>query len=245
MRRLIVNADDFGRAPGVSRGIIEAHRAGIVSSTTLMVNQRWSRDAAQLAEADPALGVGLHLNFCYGEPLAQVPSLTSADGLLERDLERLRTNALVEDIEAEARAQLERFRKLTGRNPTHLDSHQHIHAWPEMRGVIAQIAHENELPLRAIDDEHRAFLRGAGVRTSDLFIGEFFAPGSMDGDRLLEALAELPEGVSELMCHPGYDDRHLSDSSFRREREAELMLLCRPDVRSAVADVSLITWAEI
>ncbi|MCC6936233.1 MAG: ChbG/HpnK family deacetylase, partial [Thermomicrobiales bacterium] len=154
MRRLIVNADDFGRAPGVSRGIIEAHRAGIVSSTTLMVNQRWSRDAAQLAEADPALGVGLHLNFCYGEPLAQVPSLTSADGLLERDLERLRTNALVEDIEAEARAQLERFRKLTGRNPTHLDSHQHIHAWPEMRGVIAQIAHENELPLRAIDDEH-------------------------------------------------------------------------------------------
>lgn len=245
MRRLIVNADDFGRAPGVSCGIIEAHRAGIVTSTTLMVNQRWSRDAAHLAESDPALGIGLHLSFCYGEPLAQVPSLTGADGMLDRDLDRLRANLLVEDIEAEGRAQLERFRKLTRRNPTHLDSHQHVHAWPEVRGIIAQIANENELPLRAIDDEHRAFLRGAGVRTTDHFVGDFFAPGSMDAEGLLAALAALPDGVTELMCHPGYDDQHLSDSSFRREREAELMLLCRPDVRNALADVALTTWASL
>ena len=245
MRRLIVNADDFGRAPGVSRGIIEAHRAGIVTSTTLMVNQRWSRDAAHLARSDPALGIGLHLNFCYGEPLAAVPSLTAADGLLERDLDRLRAHLIVEDIEAEARAQLERFRNLTGQNPTHLDSHQHVHAWLEVRDIVAQIAHENELPLRAIDDEHRTLLRNAGVRTTDHFLGQFFVPGSMDADQLLAALANLPDGVTELMCHPGYDDQYLSDSSFRREREAELMLLCRPDVRNAIADSALMTYASL
>ena len=68
-RRLIVNADDFGRSPGVNRGIVEAHRHGIVSSATLMANLPWSAAAASLADSVPSLGVGLHLNYCYGTPL--------------------------------------------------------------------------------------------------------------------------------------------------------------------------------
>jgi len=246
VRRLIVNADDFGRAPGVSRGIVEAHRSGIVTSTTLMVNVPWSRDASDLAASVPALGVGLHLSFCYGDSLASdSPSLLGEDGLLERDLDRLRGRLLVEDIEREARAQLERFRKLTGRNPTHLDSHQHVHAWPEVRDVVAQIAHENDLPLRAVDAEHRSVLRRAGVRVTDHFAGDFFAPGSMTAERLLEVLAGLPAGTTELMCHPGYDDAHLADSAFRSQRETELMLLCRSDVRQAVGGVALVGYAEL
>ena len=246
MRRLIVNADDFGRAPGVSRGIVEAHRAGIVTSTTLMVNLPWSRDASDLTASVPALGIGLHLSFCYGDSLASdAPSLLGDDGLLDRDLGRLRGRMLPEDVEREARAQLERFRKLTGRNPTHLDSHQHVHAWPEVRDVVAQIAQENDLPLRAIDDEHRVALRRTGVRTADHFAGDFFAPGSMTAERLLGILRDLPDGTTELMCHPGYDDAHLADSSFRREREAELMLLCRPDVRQSLDRVALVSFAEL
>lgn len=246
MRRLIVNADDFGRAPGVSRGIVEAHRAGIVTSTTLMVNLPWSRDASDLATSVPALGVGLHLSFCYGEPLASdVPSLLGPDGQLERDLKRLRASLLLEDVEREARAQLERFRKLTGRNPTHLDSHQHVHAWPAVRDVLAQIAQENDLPLRAVDADHRAALRRAGVRTTDHFAGDFFAPGSMTVERLMDVLNNLPDGTTELMCHPGYDDAHLADSSFRAEREAELILLCRPDVRELLETVALVSYAEL
>lgn len=246
MRRLIVNADDFGRAPGVSRGIVEAHRAGIVTSTTLMVNLIWSRDASDLATRVPSLGVGLHLSFCYGDSLASdASSLIGDDGRLDRDLDRLRSKLLAEDVEREARAQLERFRKLTGRNPTHLDSHQHVHSWSEVRDIVAQIARENDLPLRAIDTEHRAFLRRAGVRTADHFVSDFFAPGSMTAERLLAALDALPDGTTELMCHPGYDDSHLADSSFRREREMELMLLCRPDVRQTVSEVALIDYAEL
>lgn len=246
MRRLIVNADDFGRAPGVSRGIVEAHRSGIVTSTTLLVNLPWSRDAFALAGDVPALGVGLHLSFCYGEPLAgDAPSLLGEDGLLERDLVRLRGRLLPEDVEREARAQLERFRKLTGQNPTHLDSHQHVHAWPEVRDVIARIANENEVPLRAVDGEHRAMLQAAGVRVTDHFAGDFFVPGAMTAPRLLALLRNLPDGTTELMCHPGYDDEHLADSSFRREREAELMLLCLPEVREALNGVALISYAEL
>lgn len=246
MRRLIVNADDFGRAPGVSRGIVEAHREGIVTSTTLMVNLPWSRDASDLAARTPTLGVGLHLSFCYGESLASdAPSLLGDDGLLERDLDRLRGRLLVEDVEREARAQLERFRKLSGRNPTHLDSHQHVHTWPEVYDTIGQIAQENDLPLRAIEPGHRDRLRQLGVRTTDHFAGQFFAPGSMTADLLLDALASLPDGTIELMCHPGIDDEHLADSSFRRQREAELRLLCRADVRQALAGVELITYGEL
>ena len=246
MRRLIVNADDFGRAPGVSRGIVEAHRAGILTSTTLMVNLPWSRDASDLAVSVPALGVGLHLSFCYGESLASdAPSLLGDDELLDRNLARLQGRLLVEDIDREARAQLERFRKLTGRNPTHIDSHQHVHSWPEVREAVAQIAQENDLPLRAIDADHRAFLRQLGVRTTDHFVGDFFSPGSMTADRLLIALESLPDGDTELMCHPGYDDAHLADSSFRREREGELMLLCRSDARRATAGTSLVSFADL
>src|SRR5689334_24405023 len=106
-RRLIVNADDFGRAPGVSRGIVEAHRRGIVTSTTLMANLPWAVDALELARTAPALDLGLHLCFCYGPPLAPGPSsLLGPDGRLSRDLERLAARATADDIAREARAQL-------------------------------------------------------------------------------------------------------------------------------------------
>src|SRR3954468_23808 len=105
-RRLIVNADDSGRSPGINRGVIEAHARGIVTSTTLMVNLPWSEGAAALARTVPALDLGLHLSFCYGPPLAGHSSLVGEDGRLQRDLARLAAEATAGDIEREAWAQL-------------------------------------------------------------------------------------------------------------------------------------------
>lgn len=80
--RLIVNADDFGRTPGINRGIVEAHVGGIVSSTTFMVNQPATEEAAALANEHPRLGVGLHLTLCEGtrSPLGSPRSQTPAAG---------------------------------------------------------------------------------------------------------------------------------------------------------------------
>jgi predicted glycoside hydrolase/deacetylase ChbG (UPF0249 family) len=244
-RRLIVNADDFGRAPGVSRGIAQAHCAGIVTSTTMMVNLPSSPEAAGLSGSLPRLGVGLHFNYCYGPPVAtHVPSLLGLDGLFDRDLNRLRDRATAADIERETRAQIAHFQEMMGRLPTHLDSHQHIHTWPKVQEVVVSIAAELRLPVRSVTPEQRATLHARGIRTTDAFIGDFFAPGSMTLDGLLAALRSLPPGLTELMCHPGYDDPALADSTFRTQREDEVTYLTSDDVRQAIDDegIELVTY---
>ena len=115
-RVLIVNADDFGRSPGVNRGVIQAHEEGIVTSATLMVRWPAAEDAAEYARSH-SLSVGLHLDLGEWE---------------HRDGEwHIRYRVLDDDSEEavaeEIRRQLERFEALVGTPPTHLDSHQHVH----------------------------------------------------------------------------------------------------------------------
>jgi predicted glycoside hydrolase/deacetylase ChbG (UPF0249 family) len=115
MRYLVVNADDFGACSGVNRGIVEAHRRGIVTSASLMVAVPGSEEAADLAREVPALSVGLHSSFQdeKGQPIAALPDPGACRTALE--------------------AQVNRFRELPGRRPTHLDSHHHVHVRPRLR----------------------------------------------------------------------------------------------------------------
>jgi chitin disaccharide deacetylase len=247
-RRLIVNADDFGRSPGITRGILDAHHLGIVTSTTLMVNLPWSVDAAGLAQSAPDLGLGLHLSFCYGPSLCHdASSLLGADGNLNRDLALLRKRASSDDIERECHAQIERFVALTGRKPAHLDSHQHVHTWPNAFPAVAVVAREYGLPVRAGSAEHARRLRDAGLACPDAFVMTFFGADRIDADSLIAILRALPDGVSELMCHPGYDDEALRDSSYRAERETELRTLCAPEIHEVIAreGIELVTFGAL
>jgi predicted glycoside hydrolase/deacetylase ChbG (UPF0249 family) len=247
-RRLVVNADDFGRTPGINRGIADAHRDGVVTSTTLMVNQAWSAQAARLSSALPRLGVGLHLIFCEGPPLARgVESLLAPGGLLERDLTRLERQLAPDDVEREARAQLIRFRALLGRDPTHLDSHKHVHAWPAVAERVAMLAREIGVPVRACSAEHAAALRAFGVRCPGRFIAEFYGAGHVDVATLAGLLRALPPGVSELMCHPGYDDAALAASTYRAARETELGTLRAAEIRTLIVEmgIELVTFASV
>jgi predicted glycoside hydrolase/deacetylase ChbG (UPF0249 family) len=239
-RRLIVNADDFGRSPGINRGIIAAHQFGIVTSTTLMVNLPWSAQAAVLAAHVPNLDIGLHLNFCYGPPLSPDPgSLLGPDGRLDRDLTRLPERATATDIDREARAQLARFRDLLGRDPTHLDSHQHVHSWPVAVAPVAALARELGVPARACTVQHRDTLRMLDVRCPDAFIIDFYGAANIDSGTLAAIVTALPSGTTELMCHPGEDGPELADSSYRRERESELATLCSPDIRTLIEELQI------
>jgi predicted glycoside hydrolase/deacetylase ChbG (UPF0249 family) len=239
-RRLIVNADDFGRSPGTNRGIVAAHQHGIVTSTTLMVNLPWSAEAVGLASHVPNLGIGLHLNFCYGPTLStNVYSLLGSDGRLDRDLACLRERATTVDIEREARAQLAHFRELMGRDPTHLDSHQHVHAWPVAIEPVAALAREIGVPVRACTTKHRDTLRMLGVDCPDAFVIDFYGAGNIDSGTLAAIVAALPAGTTELMCHPGVDDPALADSSYRHERETELATLCSPEIRTLIEELQI------
>jgi chitin disaccharide deacetylase len=154
MRLLIVNADDFGLNASANAGIIECHCAGSVTSTTLMANAPAFAEAIELASSHPALGVGLHFNLTWGRPLsdpARVPALVDAEGLL-LGRERLGRRCLLgqvptAQIECELGAQFIRL-AASGVNPTHVDSHQHVHAFPQVFDAVAQICKEERIPMR-------------------------------------------------------------------------------------------------
>jgi predicted glycoside hydrolase/deacetylase ChbG (UPF0249 family) len=236
VRSLIVNADDFGLTAGVSLGILEAHREGIVTSTTLLVN-RLVDPKLLLELRATSLGVGLHLNLTLGAPLSApsaVSSLLDADGRFIRDARQVADSARPREARRELNAQVEAFRELLGRDPTHLDSHHHVGRHSPIREAVWELAEELGVPVRSQDPEVRSAARSAGLRTPDHFFGESGPEPCWSSDRLLSGLAALPEGISEFMTHPGYFDADLAYSRYGSQREVELRGLTDPAVRRAV-----------
>jgi hypothetical protein len=279
-RKLIVNADDYGRSPGVSQGILEAHGKGIVTSTTIMINQPGTE--AQLADAlaRSGLGVGLHLVFTSGQPLLPRDTVRSlvdnAGQFLDHHTMWARAESIsLDQLRAELHAQLQRFVDLAGHLPDHLDCHHFVHLYPPFFQIYADVAAEFRLPLRVPFPPETAFAEAASslpflegfprdlvrsmiVTNSALlrarhlahpvrFISDFFGWEALRLDVLLSLLGALPVGISELMCHPGYDDPSLTGSSYRRQREAELHLLTHPAVREQVAHlgIELVTFGAL
>jgi hopanoid biosynthesis associated protein HpnK len=149
MKTLIVNADDFGLTEGVNRAIIDGHRNGIITSTTLMANGMAFDSAVAAGLAAPALGIGVHLNLTQGRPVSsasRVPSIVTPEGyfyprpgMLVRQV--LRRKAIFIDIESELRSQIERIAS-SGIRITHLDSHKHIHLLPPIFRVVLKLARD-------------------------------------------------------------------------------------------------------
>jgi predicted glycoside hydrolase/deacetylase ChbG (UPF0249 family) len=278
--KLIVNADDYGRAPGVSRGILQAHLEGIVTSTTVMINQPGVEAQLEEALACPGLGVGLHLVFTAWRPLLSpeaIPALVDDNGFFldQHTLWAQAQQTPTGQLRAELEAQVERFASLAGHLPDHLDCHHFVHLYPPFFQVYADLAARFRLPLRVPfppeSDFRRAvktlpFLEGfphdlvrgmiatdsALLRARHLahpghFVSRFFGREALTFEHLSTLLGGLPEGLSELMCHPGYDDPALAASSYRVEREIELALLTDPAVREWVTrlGIELVTFSEI
>ncbi|KAA9332281.1 ChbG/HpnK family deacetylase [Hymenobacter busanensis] len=150
-RQVIINADDFGLSPSVNRAIVDAYRAGNLTSTTMMVNMPGTADGARLAAETPGLAIGLHFCLTEGRPLTTAPSLTDEAGnFLERGalLKRaLRGQVKAEEVRAEFEAQLAKLESL-GIRPTHTDSHQHVHMFPAVFRAVAPVLNARQLPVR-------------------------------------------------------------------------------------------------
>ena len=239
--RLIVNADDFGYTPGVTRGILRAHQDGIVTATTLMANAPDTEGAARAARKTKALDVGVHLVFTYGRPLAAaaaVPSLVTEDGTFPHVADLLRIGKpKADEVLIEGRAQYRRVRELIGREPSHIDTHHWVHDLPAIEDAVLALAKETGAAARTHDGRQRARFRDADVRTPDRFVREYQHAGKIGLEwlqGLLEVLAE-DAGTIELMCHPGEPDAALLEGSgYAAERGVELEALTDPTVRAAI-----------
>lgn len=278
-RKLIVNADDYGRSPGISRGILAAHRQGIVTSTTVMINQPDIKPQLAGALACQNLGIGQHLVFSAWRPVlppGSIPGLVDQDGwfLDQHTLWAQAEQIPLDQLRAELKAQIERFLALADRPPDHLDCHHFVYLYPPFFQVYADLAAQFDFPLRVpfppetdfewaletlpyLEGFPRDRVRGMIVTNSallqsrslaypDHFIGTFYGQEALTLDCLLSLLDALPTGLSELMCHPGYDDPALT-SYYRAEREIELALLTHPAVRERIEreQIELVTFDSL
>ena len=197
-RRLIVNADDFGLTGGVSRGILRAHREGLVTSTTVLASLPAQPELDATAAASPGLGLGLHFNLTWGRPVSPaetVASLVDADGRFGRDLAALQERARPDEVRRECEAQIEAFARRFGRGPTHLDSHHHAHRVPRVMDAVVDVVVAARVPLRSQDAGFRDGLRRHGIATTDSFVGDAQAEPYWTTERLLDQLATLPLGA--------------------------------------------------
>ncbi len=216
-RRLIVNADDFGLSPGVNQGILAAHDHGVVTSASVMVRWPAAEAAVAAARSHPRLSLGLHIDlgewFFEGgdwHPLYQVVPTDDPDALT-----------------AEVDRQLARFRELVGRDPTHIDSHQHVHRVEPVATVALQVAEEIGVPLRTYD-----------ARIG--YCGDFYGRTregrplhqAITVQALIDLVRALPEGVTELACHPGEGSQ--SDGEYGMERQLEVRALTDFRVRATL-----------
>lgn len=270
-RVLIVNADDLGMSEGVTRGILEAHHDGIVTSSSVMMNAPHARAGLETALRDaPDLGLGLHLTLTWGRPILppqRVPSLVDAQGgfvsvprgvALPRHWSR-------DDIAAELRAQLDRFVDIAGRPPDHVDTHHGVSTYTApVREVMLEIAAEHGIAVRRTRAGWFASMERIMPATADLPDGwgpwlervptpwrrgpmAERTPLSADGldlrfsgeratvEQLLRILDSLPEGVTELLCHPGRANGG-DDYAFR---EMELAALTDPRVRAKIEQTGI------
>jgi predicted glycoside hydrolase/deacetylase ChbG (UPF0249 family) len=271
MRRLIVNADDFGFTRGVNAGIVEACRNGILRSTTLMANGSAFDDAVERGRQTPGLDIGCHLVLIGGRAVAppHAPLAQSTKQLLWRLASGFSAGA----VEKEFSAQIEKI-LAAGLRPTHLDTHKHTHLAPPVLEAVLRVARRYgiswirrpfDIPLPAVQGQaplrRRAINRALrplqrrfgrriaenGCRATDHFAG-FQLTGGYQDRHLAELIRALPEGLTEFMCHPGYCDDELRASPTRLtdSRETELRALLSNEIRAALkrAGVELTSFAD-
>jgi hopanoid biosynthesis associated protein HpnK len=191
VRRLIINADDFGLTSGVNRAIAEANRSGVLTSATIMANARAFEEAASLAKSQPGLKTGCHIVLIDGEPVSSnLPLLTNGsarfrNSLKEFALAAVRQRLSAEEIQREAEAQIRKIQSL-GITLTHIDSHKHTHMFPHVLRPLLRAA--RACGIRAIRNPFEPlrtwpggmllgapalWLRCAGVMTFQMFAAEF------------------------------------------------------------------------
>lgn len=251
-RLLIVNADDFGFTRDVNEGIVEAHRNGILTATTLMANGSAFDHAVALSRQNPSLDIGCHFVLVQGpsilDPSRMLPATLADFGraLLRREL----------DIYGELSAQVRKIAR-AGIRPTHIDTHKHTHLWPPVLNAVVRIAHEFRIPwvrrpfdfgidmrARMIKSAVAIGMRATGfsfarmmgtLKTTDHFAG-FQMTGSLNAASLLDILERLPEGLTEFMCHPGKLGAELESAATRlkKSREIELAALTAPETRRVI-----------
>jgi predicted glycoside hydrolase/deacetylase ChbG (UPF0249 family) len=261
VRKLVVNADDFGFTRDVNQGIVEAHLNGILTAATIMSVGAAFDDAVRLARQHPTLDIGVHL-VLVGQPpfpitLAQLTRAVA--------LGRIRIH---DELSAQVRRVMD-----AGLQPSHLDTHKHTHLLPPVLEAVARISEEFKIPwvrrpfdfplqpggvswkkravsraLGTVRSRFERVLTRHGCRSTDHFAG-FQITGKFNAADVAALIRSLPEGSTEFMCHPGILTAELraAHTRLKESRQEELRALTAPEVRDALREsgVELVTYRDL
>jgi len=271
---LIVSADDFGLTEGINEGIIKSFNEGIVTSASLMVNTPAFKHAVDLARRHPDLAIGVHLNLLKGRPLqpaGEVRSLVNTNGIfytLPQFIPRLLLGRIdFAEVERELRSQIEMI-CATGLKATHLDSHRHFHIYPSILRLVIRLAREyeinriryplgisifpagfKELTLTILAQRARRMLDENNIRHNERFYDLLKIETGSDYLRAFARFCEdLPQGVTELDCHPGFITKELDGiEASIHNREKQIEILTSPDIKRLLQqyDIRLISYEDI
>lgn len=260
MKKVIINADDFGYSTAVNGGIIKAYQEGVLSSTTLMANMPGSKEAIDLAHENDGLGIGGHLVLTCGSPMTACGTLIDSKGKFFNleNYQKNRHKMADEEIFNEWCQQID---YLLGKkiSLTHLDSHHHIHTFSENLTITKRIAEKYGLTFRNnFNLEEKVQLPNQKGITG--FYDWMNFPNIRDLKmsyydnkeacfrEVKEVLGKLQKGeISELMVHPAFVDGTLYfNSSFSVARIKEVEILCDPDLRQYLEEdnIHIINYAE-
>jgi predicted glycoside hydrolase/deacetylase ChbG (UPF0249 family) len=248
LKRLIINADDFGFTRDVNAGIVHAHREGVLTSTTLMANGDAFEDAVRLGAETPTLDIGCHLVLVQGCSLISGKLLPETPKDLLLNLHRL-------DVYAELRAQIEKI-VAAGIKPTHVDSHKHTHLVPAVFRAVVRLAQEFAIPYVRVPLDatvrwakipaafgnryYRSLAKEHGLKMTDHFLG-FRLTGYLTEESFAVSLGGLEDGETEFMCHPGFlgDELKQARTRLKESRVKELEALTSPRIRELISESAI------
>ena len=282
MKKLIVNADDFGLHEEINKGIIKGYQEGFITSTSLMCSAPAFEHAVALAKENPGLGIGIHLTLVGSVPSVlpkeKISSLVDDKGLFPENYVAFAKmfytgQVKMVQLELELRAQIEKA-LATGLNITHVDSHQHTHVLPGMTGLVVKLCNEYKIKNIRIPQEGYFFSGGfagglgrkigraglsfcaflaamqaksAGLAYPENFFG-MLAGGNLNETLVGNIITALPEGVSEIMTHPGLNKQELDKHftwDYHWEDELNAFLSAKNKTLLKQYDVALMNFGGL
>lgn len=262
MKKLIINADDFGLSVGINNGIIDGLKKGFIKDTSLIAGSDAYEHAVDLAKKNNIKNIGVHVVLAKEIPSAQKYYRFSWRYFLGIVNNR--------EIHFNIKNQILKI-KNDGFNITHIDSHQHIHMMPRILKIYVQLAkefnirfirfpYEAKIPdlfdfrnvikvfcLRAVCILSKHILVKNDIRHSDYFYGHFYS-GRLNKESVFKMLSGIKEGITELSCHPGYlTDEIRTKYPWHSNCENELLVLSDPRFSEAVKknNIELVSYADI
>jgi predicted glycoside hydrolase/deacetylase ChbG (UPF0249 family) len=264
-RLLIIHADDYGMAHSVNRATTEALENGWITSASILVPGPWLMEVARIASKHPEWDLGVHLalnsewsDYRWGPvSRSKMPSLYDAQGYMPLHTPAVASNADMNDVEAELRAQIERA-KAMGINLTHLDTHMAalVHS-PELFKVYVKMGHQYDLPILLERTGTHELPAGIDPPAEEFLVSVIsMEPGVAAKDWLdwyKKALTSLKPGVYQLIVHLAYDDDEMRGATWDHPdwgaswRQQDLNVIKSAEFRRFLKDQGfvLVTWKEL